>query len=333
MATNKPRTCTMISHTTNTYLICLTVTVATCLGPATQTQAQSPTPPTFSSYWHDGLAELDGYQWTVKRYGQPRQGQCVMIYVTQPFSRSKAVKVNNPLKNPADTFDVIKLNLVRDFQTGIYDYNTMLSVFSATNDFTPVKISFSSAEWCGHVYEQLRFTTDQITSRFFSYFQGESSSTQLSYNPNAIAEDNLFITLRGLRNDFLQPGHTRSVPWLPSAFYRRLNHQPIAWSTAQIQRLADTDSVQVPAGTFNTVTYLVKTQNGRAGRFDIEQAYPHRVIRWSWQTTTGDSQQQWLGSGVEEGELTGSKRLAYWKLHDNGHESHLDQLGLQPQPK
>ncbi len=85
--------------------------------------------PDFSSFWHDGRAELDGYQWNVTRYGQRRSGECVMIYVTEPFSESKRVKVDDPSRDPDDTFDGLKLNLVWDFQTGLYDYNTMTSVF------------------------------------------------------------------------------------------------------------------------------------------------------------------------------------------------------------
>ena len=32
----------------------------------------------FSRHWHDGKAELDGYQLTVSRYGQERPGTCVI---------------------------------------------------------------------------------------------------------------------------------------------------------------------------------------------------------------------------------------------------------------
>src|ERR1043166_6066798 len=81
--------------------------------------------PEFDSYWHDGKAELDGYKFTISRYGQERKGQGVLVYVTEPFSESKRVKVDDPSKNAADAFEAFKLNAVRDFQTGIYDYNTM----------------------------------------------------------------------------------------------------------------------------------------------------------------------------------------------------------------
>src|SRR5262249_10920006 len=58
----------------------------------------------FDSYWHDGKAELDGYRMTIQRYGRPRMGRAVLVYVTEPFSKSKHVKVDDPSKHPEDTF-------------------------------------------------------------------------------------------------------------------------------------------------------------------------------------------------------------------------------------
>ena len=47
---------------------------------------------------------------------------------------------------------MLKLNSVRDFQTGIYHYNVMTSVFARVAAGWPIaKVSFSSQEWCGHV--------------------------------------------------------------------------------------------------------------------------------------------------------------------------------------
>jgi hypothetical protein len=86
----------------------------------------------FDSHWHDGRAELNGYRLKVSRYGQERNGRAVLIYVTEPFSESKRVKVEDWKKNPEDTFDALKLNMIRDFQTGIYDYNTMVTRSSAS---------------------------------------------------------------------------------------------------------------------------------------------------------------------------------------------------------
>ena len=101
----------------------------------------------FESHWRDGQAEIDGYRLVVSRYGENRDGTAVMIFVTEPFNAKKYVKEERSPAHARETVDVLKLNLVRDFQTGIYDYNTMASVFVRTSDFAPLKVSFSRAEW------------------------------------------------------------------------------------------------------------------------------------------------------------------------------------------
>ena len=194
---------------------------------------------TFEAYWQDGKAELDGYRYTIIRYGQERAGQAVMVFVTEPFSESKHAKVDDPAKDPADTFEALKLNLVRDFQTGIYDYNTMVSVFTRSRDFSPVKLVLSAMEWCGSVYEEMIFDPRRITDTLHSYFEGESATGSLEAKPGGVAEDVLFIQLRSLRGrGYLPAGARHTVPFLASPFYRRLGHRPGGWSTAEIERLA-----------------------------------------------------------------------------------------------
>jgi len=269
----------------------------------------------FSKHWHDGKAELSGYALEVTRYGQLRTGTAVMIYVTEPFSDSRRVKVDDHTKNAADVVDVMKLNLVRDFQTGIYDYNTMVSVFSRTSDFAPLKVSFSSAEWCGHVYSEMRFDPGRVSGVYHSYFEGESGEVALDSPQGGVSEDNLFILLRGLRGDFLAPGASRTVPFLPGAFYTRLSHQPLRWTQATIEREAETQSVTVPAGAFRAMLYDVRSGDGRAGQFWVEEAWPHRIVKWSLPPDLS-------------GELLGTKRLEYWKLNAEGDARHLAEIGL-----
>ncbi|HEU4365023.1 MAG TPA: hypothetical protein VFT13_06105, partial [Candidatus Krumholzibacteria bacterium] len=243
----------------------------------------------------------------------------VMIFVTEPFSESKRVKADDAAANPADTFTALKLNLVRDFQTGIYDYNTMVSVFVRAETMEPAKVSFSSAEWCGHVYTEMTFAQKSIRGTVASYFEGESGPISLARPRNGVGEDELFVALRGLRGDFLAAGATRTVPYLPGVLHARLAHKPLEWTQATITRAAASEKVTVPAGTFDAMRYDVKIADGRAGTFFIESAYPHRIVRWS------------LPPDVS-GELTGSARLEYWRLNAQGGESHLKDLGL-PAPR
>lgn len=294
---------------------------------------KAPTP-TFESHWQDGRAELDGYQYTVTRYGQARRGTAVMVFVTEPFSESKRVKVDDPAANPSDTFEALKLNFIRDFQTGIYDYNTMVSLFVRSRDFSPVKISFSSAEWCGHVYEEMIFSSTQIADSYRSYFEGESREAALDWAargsaPRGITEEELLVKLRNLRGEWIRPGDSLRVPFLPSSFLRRLAHARLGWSEALIARSRATETISVPAGSFATSRYRVTVPGMRVGRFWIEQSYPHRVIRWEWKPTAPATRGGFgPGEALDAGALTGSARLPYWKLHNEGEESYLRQLGL-----
>jgi hypothetical protein len=280
--------------------------------------------PAFGTYWHDGKAELDGYRLTVDRYGAARRGRAVAIFVTEPFSGSRHVKLDDPSKTPADAVDALKLNLSRDFQTGIYDYHTMLSVFSQSRDFSPLKIAFSSSEWCGQVYEEVNFWSGFIQHKLFSYFEGESTEGKQPSPTSGVAEDNLLILLRGLNGPYLQPGMKRTVPFLPSAFYRRLAHQPTEWSKATIERSIAPESVTVPAGRFIADVYVVRPEGGRVGRIHVERAYPHRIVRWAWTAPAASAPM----GGTDMAELTGTTRLDYWRTHNPGDEKLLDSIGL-----
>jgi hypothetical protein len=272
---------------------------------------------------------VSGYRLTVRRYGEARVGEAALIYVTEPLSESKHVKVDDPARNPRDTFDALKLNLVRRFQTGIYDYHTMLSLFVRSADFSPVKVAFTSAEWCGQVYDETNFRGARLTRQYASYFEGESSDTSDDVPRGAIVEDNLFILLRGLNGPYLRPGESRQVPFYQSPFYSRLMHDRSPWTRATISRAPKPEIVRVPAGSFNVDIYEVALTNGRSGRFAIERAYPHRVVEWAW-TDRGGARAR-LG-GTDRGELKGTTRTAYWAQQKSGDERALRALGLSPVP-
>jgi hypothetical protein len=144
-----------------------------------------------------------------------------------------------------------------------------------------------------------------------------------------VAEENLYVLLRGLRGDYLRPGERRRVHFLPGAFYRRLTHRPLIWSSALIERERATQPVAVPAGRFEAIVYVVKVDGGREGRFWIESAYPHRIIRWAWRSTAVPTGKGWSpAEATDSGELAGSARLPYWTLNHLGDEKYLKMLGL-----
>jgi hypothetical protein len=271
----------------------------------------------FWKHWGDGKAEVNGYRLSQPRYGEKRTGTAVLIYVTEDFSDRLRVKADPGRHPEEDTYPVLKLNAVRDFPTGIYDYNVMTSTFVRVGRGWPVaKVSFSSQEWCGHVWHQLVPRDDAIDGVFHSYFDGEADGEDTLDRPeDGLLEDALPIVLRGLREPFLAAGESQTVPLLPSLFHSRLQHEPLAWSSATISRAAEPGRVTVPAGSFEVTVYTVEVADGRTLSFAIESAAPHRLVRQT-------------GPGGEELALTGSKRLPYWQLNRNGGERYLKDIGL-----
>ena len=285
----------------------------------------------FWASWGDGKAELSGYRLTMPRYGQPREGSLVLIYVTEDFSDSRRVKAD-PGRHPAsEVYPVLKLNSIRKFQTGIYDYSVMTSVFArldfaATERPFPLrKLSLSSQEWCGHVYHQLlpQAATPaqpaQWLSTSHSYFDGEADEQRaLPVPPGVVvAEDELPLLLRSYaqRRELLAPGESRTVAFLPSLVRTRLLHQPLAFTEASIARARPPLGYKTPTGEVQVIAYTVAIRNGDRAVFQFAAAPPHRLVHYRWD------------SG-EEATLLGSTRLPYWQLHDNGQEDLVKQLGL-----
>ncbi len=271
----------------------------------------------FWAHWGDGKAELNGYRLTQPRYGAPRKGTAIYVFVTEDFSDSLRVKADPGKHPPADVYPVMKLNAVRDFQTGIYDYNVMTSTFLRVAAGWPVaKVSFSSQEWCGHVYHQILPRAGRITGVLHSYFDGEADGTDdLPLPGDGVFEDALPILVRSWNGELLRPGESRSVPFLPSLLRSRLTHRALAWTKARIERSASVSAVSVPAGRFDAFTYRVAVEGAGELVFDVEAASPRRLVRFS-------------GPNGEEALLLGSTRLAYWKLNGPGGEKHLRELGL-----
>lgn len=276
----------------------------------------------FWNTWGDGKGEISAYSLEFPRYGELKKGTIISIFVTENFSKKLGVKANAG-KHPAeDIKPVMKLNLVKDFQTGIYDYNIMTSSFIATEALgkrpigSPIKTSYSSQEWCGHIYAQRRFEENSINTVSHSYFDGEADSTEkLDYPKNALVEDNLPLWARGLAYPFLKPGETKKVNILTSMETMRLKHQDAAWQNAELSLSKETKTKKVKAGTFTVRTAKVSKQDGSWWAFEVESKTPYKII--SWRNSEG-----------LKAEILGSSREKYWSLKNNGDKSYLKKLGL-----
>ena len=287
-----------------------------------------PNPPVYDqafwAIWGDGQAELAAYDLTIPRYNQPRRGVAVTIFVTETFSSTLRVKAD-PGKHPAsDEFPVMKLNLVKDYQTGIYDYNEMTSSFVALQPAngraagSPAKISFSRQEWCGNTYHQLLFDAKSIRATRHSYFDGDGDRQRnLDYPAAGVAEDTLWQWARGMAAPALVPGESRTVPFLPAL--PSAKGIDSVWTTAALFRAAKPQSVAVPAGTFVVEAMSVHLPDRETRTFYVEKAAPRRIVKWE-------------SSAGEHAELLKSGRMKYWQMNAEGYESALSRIGLTRRP-
>ncbi len=307
----------------------VTVVLAAGLWAAAPAPAASPTfGDAFWSHWGDGRAEVATYDLEFPRYGEVRTGTAVAIFVTETFSDEARVKAD-PGRHPAsDEFPVMKLNLAQDFPTGLYDYQLMTSAFWGLTERDgrapgwPAKVTFSSQEWCGHVFHELLPRGDLIRSISHSYFDGEGDQdTRLEWPRDSLLEDGLFLWARGFATPGLEPGEARTAPLLRGAEIVRMRHRPLAWETATLSRAAQPTTVEVPAGTFRVETREVRIDGEIPRRWTIhvEAESPHRIV-------------QWTRSDGYRGQLVAVERLPYWQMNDAKSEAQLSRIGLSRRP-
>lgn len=302
----------------------LTLALLVC---ACRTAAAATTPvygDAFWKLWGDGQAELAGYDLVTPRYGSLRSGTAVTIFVTETFSNTARVKADPGQHAKSDEFPVMKLNLVHDFATGVYDYNLMTSVFSALTSVngrpagSVTKVSFSAQEWCGHVYSQLLFDARQARYTSHSYFDGEADQSKAIPVPaNALSEDALLLWARGFAGPLLAAGESAELPLVGSLRATRLLHREQSVTRVRLTRESAPRQVTVPAGTFACDVFTAAVTGGRTWTICVERAAPRRVVRWE-------------ANDGEVARLLAADRFAYWKMNGPGFEKELARLGLSP---
>jgi len=273
----------------------------------------------FWQHWSDGNAELSSYAMRIPRYGELRTGRAVAIFVKEPFSLGPRVKADGAGE---DTFEVMKLNFVNDFQTGVYDYNTMTSAFVSLEDGErrqrgmPTKISYSAQEWCGHVYHHLLFDQGEAREALHSYFSGEADKAQvIEERSDGVSEDALLLWARGMAAPSMSPGESAEVSFLDGLQTVRFAHRELQWWRATLKVAESVESITVPAGTFEVRRREVNVEDVRTFTFYVEEAWPHRIVRMT-------------RSDGFEASLVGTDRMPYWQLHDEGDEANLSRIGM-----
>lgn len=261
----------------------------------------------FKTYWYNGTAEITSYKLKQERYGEIREGTAVNIFVTEDFLPNTQVKANSP---SAANISVLKLNQMKNFNTGIYPYAIMTSTFNpiATQSHA-LKVSNSVQEWCGQVYMQLNNRKKfEVVSH--SYFEGEAD--QAFTLSKTYLENELWNLIR-LNPEELPTG---DIQLIPSFEYLRLKHQEIkaynAFTSLKQGDSTTTYTINYPALQRQLILYFNST-------------FPYEIEKWEEVNANSANNALQLKTTA-----TKLKRIRsqYWSKNSNIHAVLRDTLNL-----
>ncbi|MEO7444810.1 MAG: hypothetical protein ABIT96_11615 [Ferruginibacter sp.] len=270
-----------------------------------------------SKEWYEGKAEIASYDLTQARYGELRKGESVLIFVTEDMSSTKLVKLDS---TAADAVPVLKMNFTKKFNTGIYPYSMMLSVFtpvsSGGNERT-LKASCSVQEWCGHAFSQIRLDGDSYHWQLHSYFEKESEQDN-SFSASFL-EDEIWTRIR-INPETLPQGKIAVVPGL---FWQRFSHGVLKATEAVASRTAaDSFFIKDSAAQMYTLHF---PEIQRTLQVYYEAAPPHKIL--GWQESYPDTFSSTGGILTTTATRKKSIWLDYWKhnhLSDSTYRTLLD---------
>ena len=259
--------------------------------------------------WDDGKAEFSTYTGTTMRYGKPRPTRASIVVVKEDLVRATLVKSDaGPV--PGRTLEALKLNFIADFPTGTYSYHQMATLFFDRTSLTVLKESMSHTEGCGITFVRLgpaRGGAGPFEQQAHSYWDGEADRTTPITWPAErrprLLWDALPVSLRPFVSR--RGAYDQAVWLLPGQVEGR---SPLA-STRPVEarvRVADGDTVTVPAGRFETRMVELTSPSG-TDRFWFERRFPHTLVRL--ESAAGRSLL-----------LARTQRIDYWNHREPGDE-------------
>ena len=285
--------------------------------PAQFASQQSSSPTTeedFNKYWYEGKAEISSYKLEQARYGEIHQGHSVLVYVTEDFSKAKQVKLDNAGAAGADKVPILKLNFTKKFNTGVYPYSIMQSIFTPVSlDKYPnsLKTTMSVQEWCGHVFTQLNTRKDHYEVSSFSYFESEGDAEKKL--KKVLMEDELWTRIR-INPQSLPTG---KVELIPSVSYSRLKHRPLKAQEA---------SISLKEQGVTNVYSITYPSEKRSLSIVFSASFPYQILSWeeTYRSGWGPNAQDLQTKGT----LLESIKSDYWSRHSNTDLPLRDELKL-----
>ncbi len=261
-----------------------------------------------------GQAEIAEYEGQVMRYRESRPARLTLITVTEPFDPKTLVKPEQPLPRAVT---VLKQNQVLSYQTGVYPYHQMNSLFWRARDGEVLKATMTSQEWCGQTLKDLRREGHHLRLTWNSYWEGEATGSAVIEVPRhtrpamAVLYDELPLLVR--TPEFRNFRKLHLFPLLMSSQVYRPDWD--IGGPARTPRFLDAvlepDTEKLRLGGREVVALRLSvrwSQNGRELQetFWVDEADPNRtLLRWR---------------RYDGGEFTLTKKTfaAYWKMNRVG---------------
>jgi hypothetical protein len=263
--------------------------------------------PSFDGYWFTGEAELSRYELEQSRYGEIREGDAVLVFVTEDFLPDKQVKSDSADRARTGALPVLKLNFTKKFNTGLYPYSIMTSIFTPLRvDAYPrtLKTSTSVQEWCGHTWLQLNLRDDEYRLTGHSYFESEGDERREL--PAGWLEEEIWTRIRVAPSTL----PTGDLAVIPGGEQSRLRHRPLEVERATATRTTGKDDSE---------TYTLQyRRTGRKLSIRFNRAFPHEILGWE-ETDRG---------GTTRATRTHVLKTDYWARSGNDDARLREKLGL-----
>lgn len=234
-----------------------------------QMQYQNQSDEAFNNYWYQGKAELNSYDLSQSRYSENREGEAVLVFVTEDFLTQAQVKKEST--NPQPSTTVLKLNSLKKFTTGIYDYAIMTSSFNPVKQnklSMPLKVTASMQEWCGHSWMQLNKRTSGYEIANYSYFEQPGDFKMVIQD--LLIEDGLWNQIRLNPEDI--PLGEQTI--FPSSEFFKLHRKPIRAYKAKLT-IKKSDSLNQ-----TSILKIDYPNLKRSLAIFFQTDFPHSIEQW-----------------------------------------------------
>lgn len=268
----------------------------------------------FSDYWHAGLAEISSYDLQQFRYGEFHEGTATLIFVTEPFSKTKQVKLDD--YRSSDKVDVLKLNYTKNFYTGVYPYHVMTSSFVPQIGGAAIKVTTTIQEWCGHVFSQINQTKKGYDYQLYSYF--ESDGDQSKVLSKALPEESLWAQVR-IDPQALPVGEFAIYPSQEVSRFRHWDYRAVE-ATGKLEKHIEDEGLM-------TYTLVHEQPQKRSLILHFAREFPHTIIAW-------EEKYYLMEQGKEVAITTKATkkktvRWPYWQMNSKKDKVKLKDLGIE----